>query len=257
MMSEIKNRNYLIEGYLNRLKENRDNGLIDQTFSKCGEHFILFHFLNFAMYAEALKAIDEMEDQGLLRHKAKAWWKESERCWNRYQRQMRKAIADDAWFLLQDYLVLAHEQLEPYFGVLKGCIIDVFKKENASRKYDIASQMLVSYKIGEIASILWPRYFDIYREMCGVDFSMHFKFAKMDVIMINVKNIAQEFIKANFSIRDLFEEKGVNEACAAIETKIADTDMFDDAACKAINYSPSIREQYKAFLEKEEDVLHV
>ena len=238
MMSEIKNRNYLIEGYLNRLKENRDNGLIDQTFSKCGEHFILFHFLNFAMYAEALKAIDEMEDQGLLRHKAKAWWKESERCWNRYQRQMRKAIADDAWFLLQDYL-------------------DVFKKENASKKYDIASQMLVSYKIGEIASILWPRYFDIYREMCGVDFSMHFKFAKMDVIMINVKNIAQEFIKTNFSIRDLFEEKGVNEACAAIETKIADTDMFDDAACKAINYSPSIREQYKAFLEKEEDVLHV
>ena len=102
---------------------------------------------------------------------------------------------------------------------------------------------------------MWKKWNNVYGlKMCKNIIRMWSKFYGNNILK---ENFYKDSLSKPFKCKVNNEEKCVNEACAAIETKIADTDMFDDAACKAINYSPSIRDQYKAFLEKEEDVLHV
>lgn len=251
----MKKRNFVKESFANRLREGQEKGAIQESFRQCNEQFLLFHFLNYVAYTEMLYAIDDMEEKGLYRQKVKMNWKEIEKAWNLYQHAVKRSMNESAWFLMQDYCVLSHQNLECHIKHLKGCFIDYLLKENNTKKNDIIAQIAVCCVFRYISAQLWERFFEKFREQCGIDFSTMFSFAKMDVLTVNSKNILDEFIKSYFSLQSMCEYEPCLEAISMIEEKMADKDLFDNAACKAINMSDTYRDDYEKYIKQKDEVL--
>lgn len=244
-------RGLVFEAVKMQISKALDSGLAQKAFDNCREKFSLFHVLHYIMYSETLTAFDLMEVRGLMRHEVKRNRKYCEREWARYQNEMRRFMADSAWYLVQDYCCAAHSDLAGRLEQMRLCFHNYLLKSRC-RNSEVVAQLCVALKIADVILILWPKYFETYRHICGLDFSVNFKYADMSVFIHYLKSIGNLLSGGNVMV-NFNDDVPCANAMAIVEYRLSDEDFLDEAAMTALSYSQDYQHLYDKVKAEKED----
>lgn len=243
-------KNLLCESLKKSLTTVRDNGVAQRCFDNARERFTIFHILNYIMYTEALNAFDKIEECGLMRHEVKRHKKMCDKEWERYQHTTRKSMNDDSWYLMQDYCMAAHDSIENDLILMRWSFHNYLLKLKCNNA-EVISYLSVALKIADLILILWPKYFETYKRICGLDFTINFTYADMHVFIHFLKALAEALSQGNVGV-DYGQDTACLNAMIVVENKMADDNFLDKAAMQALSYSDTYRPLYEKVLKEKQ-----
>ena len=232
-----------------------NNGFAMRCYENCRERFTIFHVLAYIMYTEALLAFDVLEERNMMKFHIKKHRKACEQEWVKYQTTMKRDMKDSAWYLVQDYCMAAHSSLEKEVQQLFICFHNYVLKLKMPNA-DILARLSIAVKIADLWESLWVRYFDTYKQLCGLDFTCNFDYADMHTFTFHLRQIALAVMPNDCTI-DYTKDVVCVNAMNVLEYKIGDDNFLDDAALSALDKSETYRPQYQKMIDackkKDED----
>lgn len=245
--------NLLLECVKTQLYAARDSGLAQKALEDARQRFTIFHILNYIMYTEARNTLDVIEKHNLMRNTVKKRANQIEREWQKYYHLLQTNLKSEAWFLLQDFCMAAHDSIEELCTQMRFCFHNYLLK-NKCRNSECVSQLSVALKIGDIIQTLWPEYFRTYKRICGLDFKDDFKYADLSRLIYLLNDLADVLSVGN-PVVDFNKDFSCSMAMKALENKLASDNFQEVAARQAIEYSETYSPQYKQMLEDNEKQL--
>lgn len=239
-----RKHNWVAEFQIEKIRNAHSSGLTYKCYDDSISRFNLFHILNHIMYSYSLRAIDEMEEAGLLRFAIKHYWNECEKTFKKYDGKMKTHMQYDAWCLMQDYIIAAEKSIDAKLTTLEICLKNYMDKLGCENT-DILAKLAVAIRLGEIINEWFRIYFQTYKELCGIDFSSDFKYAKMDTFLFNMLRIFDGSSKNNPMV-DFGKDSDCVKATHVLQKELAEDKFLDDAAVVAL----SLSEKYKPMYEK-------
>lgn len=246
----IKNKNLLASIQLSRITNAYESGLTEKCYNDCKGRFSLIHATNRIMYSILLDCVDEIEEMGLLKFDVKKAWNDTQRAFSKYDNVMRIRMSQEAWYLLQDYVVAAERGLGDELKALQSSMDD-YMQSLGCENTELLSRLALSIRLAEISSIWFDNFFESYKELCGVDFSHEFKYAKMDVVLFNLMKLFDRLSKKN-GIVDFGKSSECRNAANALQEKLASQEFLDKVAEVALSFSTSCKEEYE-IIKKQND----
>lgn len=240
----VRKRSLLTKSRVKSIETIRDNKTAQKCYEDARTRFTIFHVLNYIMYTEALEAFDMMEEEGLMRQDIKRSRRMCESEWTRYQNATRAMNQGDDWYLLQDYCMAAHESIDSDLTIMLLSFSNYLLKSDTPH-HAIIAQLSVALKIADLLIVLWPKYFETYKNICALDFTPYFAYADMHLFIHYLKDIAERLTHNRPTI-DYSKDQNCVNAMSALEYKMAKDSFLDDAAFKALQYS----DKYRPLFEK-------
>lgn len=223
------------------------SGRAKAGYEDAQQRFNIFHILNYIMYTDAITAFDKMEEVGLMRNDAKRRRKHCDKIWGAYQSTLRKSMKDDAWYLMQDYMMAAYESVETKLMMMRVAFHNYLLKRHIEHA-DVIATLSCAIKIGELITTLWTNYFAAYKRVTGLDFQHDFAYADMRIVARELRAITCSLLR-NDVIIHYDEDKACEAAQNAVEYHLANDDFMEKASRQAL----SLSDKYKPLLQEIEE----
>lgn len=229
-----------------------NSGLTRRCFNDCMGRFVLIHVTNRIMYSIALECADELEECGKLKFKAKQHWKEAQNAFDKYDKVMRKNMSKDAWSLQQDYVVVAERYLNVELNELEESMYDYLVDKGFTWNASLLAHLALAVRLAQISTIWFKELFKTYKELCGIDFSFDYEYAKMDNVLFALIRLFDVLIPKKDIVIDFWKCDKCQKAAMALQVKLASEEFLDNAAEKALSFSEVCKEEYE-IIKKQND----
>lgn len=232
---------------------------LKESYGKVETHFVDTNRVNYILHETMLDVSDLLERENRLKFAVRKCWIKAESCWNECFATHRQGIEKTAWFTMQDHMNLYCVSMQPYLEKVYESVRDYMIRLSL-RDVELKARCAVAMQMGKVAGTTFRQFFDEYKNRTGADFSR--LFAKDDLQamvnwfakMCNALGIKTHVDKYGFRMLDeidINDSQRVKWAWDDFMRMLRDVDVMDDAARRAIELNPKVKEDYEKVLAEE------
>lgn len=206
----------------------------------CSAYYNFVSAVNYVAYAETIEAIDQLEENGLLRHRAKQLAKMLQKAWQVYENKVRSVMSESKRTeLWQNYLVRMHEACQDKLLYIRIAIKNNADKNNVPMSATM-SQLWLAVLLTKQACKIYDLFFEKWRDKTTYNFEVAFKGGRLTEIAHHISEI-ERVISTSQYINNKFPFDGnkVEEAYLAWLNTMSNGDKMGKAAGEAIDLTPS------------------
>lgn len=232
----MKNKNWIAGASLAFYKS-LDKETIEAVKYSCESHFFstvgLAHYM---AHEEFMKIYDACDDKGLIRGEVKRAFNGCLKEFERFKNFLDKHMEQTARYLFFDFC-------NQIYGGMKKEITDMtltfkfYYERHGMDDIEWKAEITTTCAIINLASDLWHKYFEAYKNNWHLDFSPEFEYAKLDV----AARLFNDYAEKETRVRKLGLHPTKNyasvQAFNAIADKMTDDKFIEDKSIAALKFN--------------------
>ena len=254
-VKDIKGKKFLY----GNLKKNKD---AVEGFDKCAKLFYaLISPSTYAAHEEMQKAIDMMDEAGMIRHDLKKWINRAEADWQSIKMAIQvtldtadgKEHGERKWMLWCDVCNSLYGKIESDVDKLQTACANYLGRFPDVERKELKLQCFVALVMLSISSELFNDFFDKFDTEYFADFRSGFKLADMRPTLEKWQQVIDIVTKGDMRV-DFAQDATVLLAHDVIYKRFINLDFMDKVGMQAIEYNEeNFKEEYAEMTKNEEN----
>lgn len=224
--------------------------------------FLQQHRVIYMAWYKVQEFYDFLSDKGHLNKKAEGFWRKVRRAFYDYEKVHRRGMDDATWSTFQDHMNYSYGAIEAETHLLEDAIRDrIIQRKNLLRESGQTDDITLLKKVAVclvFLTAMQQAYKDYFKKILndyGVSFMPGYRYAWLDKMVrnyvwmcdavgVNYEKDAKsnEYILPGVDADESVRVQGIWER---ISRMVADEDICDEVAMKAINLNPEIKKDYE------------
>jgi len=234
-------------------------GELRDFYERAQVQFIIIHRCNFLLHELMIEVYDLLEKEKRLRFMVKKNSQKAECIWDGYENPRQKNTPKEAWFTLQDHLIITKDILQPRLDKVYETIRD-YMIRLGWRDIEVKARIEVAFLLGKVARHSFRAFFKEFKDASGADFSKCFessdlhqmvKYFAMMAESLGIKTEADKFGLPDIKGFDCDANVRVKWAWIDFIKDLQDNDLMEESALRAINLNPKIKADYERQLAED------
>jgi hypothetical protein len=205
--------------------------------------------INYIAYNEALEAIDQLADKGLVHKRTKQLAKRMEAQCRKYETAIKTNMkGENRLVLFFNFLSQEYRGAEKKLTAIRNAIRKVVKQNGFPEHYhDVMVQLYLAVLLCKQACVIHDAFFKEWLNRTTYHFARYFpdeRLTDIAAIMMQIEECVTKQLNINGQFS--YQDKGISRAYTDYMSYIKSEDRQGRAAAKALDLTPAVAETIKA-----------